>query len=83
MADLFIPTPTRFLLEVFNYDAIIAQGLITHSSTAAYNKVLIYTAEWTRASWRELKCPIFETAAKGIRTRVVSSENQVFYRWAT
>ena len=27
-------------------------------------QVLIYTAEWTEASWRDRKCPNFETVAK-------------------
>ena len=47
----------------------IAPRLFTHISTAVYSQVLIYTAEWTGASWRERKCLIFETAAKRIRTR--------------
>ena len=42
-----------------------AQRLFTHISTTVYSQVLIYTAEWTEASWRERKCPNFETVAKG------------------
>ena len=36
--------------------------------------------QWTGASWRERKCPIFETVAKGIRTRDLFI---AFYCWAT
>ena len=36
-----------------------------HMSTAVYSQLLIYTAEWTGASWRERKCPSFETLTKG------------------
>ena len=43
-----------------------------------YNQVL-NTAEWTGASWRERKCPSFESAAKGIRTRALSIESLTFY----
>ena len=42
-----------------------AQRLFTHISTTVYSQVLIYTAEWTRALWRERKCPNFEMVAKG------------------
>ena len=34
-------------------------------SPTVYSQVLIYTAESTEASWRERKCPNFETAATG------------------
>ena len=34
-------------------------------STTVYSQVLIYTAESTGPSWRELICPGFETVAKG------------------
>ena len=37
---------------------------------------------WTRASWKERKCPSLETSAKGIWTPVFSIESQTF-RWAT
>ena len=42
-----------------------AQRIFTHIFTTVYNQVLIYTAEWTGASWREQKCPNFETVARG------------------
>ena len=51
--------------------------------TTVYSQGLIYTPEWTEVSWRERKCPSFETAAKGIRTRASSIESPAFYRWAT
>ena len=38
--------------------------LLTFISTTVYSHVLIYTAESTEASWRERKCPNFETVAK-------------------
>ena len=34
-------------------------------SNSVYSQVLIHTSEWTEASWRERKCPNFETVAKG------------------
>ena len=33
-------------------------------STAFHSQILIYTAEWTKASWRERKCPNFKMVAK-------------------
>ena len=36
---------------------------------------------WTGASWRERKCPNFETVAKGIQTRALTIVSLVFYRW--
>ena len=30
-----------------------------------YSQVLIYTAEWTEATWRDRKCPNLKTVAKG------------------
>ena len=49
---------------------LTAQRLFTHIPTTDYIQVLIYTAEWTEASWREGKCPGFEKAAKGCLDRV-------------
>ena len=43
----------------------------------------MYIPEWTGASWRERKCPNFETAAKGILTQALSIETLAFYRWST
>ena len=60
-----------------------AMKTITHISSTIWSQILIYTAEWTGASWRERKCPIFETVAKGIRTRVLSIASPPFYHWAT
>ena len=45
--------------------AAIAQRLFTHISTTVYSQVLIYTAESTKATWSESKCPNFDTVAKG------------------
>ena len=45
--------------------AITHKDYITHISTTA--QILIYTADWTEwpgASWREQKCPNFESVAK-------------------
>ena len=42
----------------------------THISTAVYRQVPNYSTEWNGASWRDLKCPCFETAAKVIRNRL-------------
>ena len=39
--------------------------LFTHISSTVYSQVLIYTAEWTEASWREQKFPNCEAVAKG------------------
>ena len=63
--------------------AAIAQRLFTHISTTVYSQILIYTAEWTEASWSERKCPNFETVTMGFepglsRLRVRHSTN-----WAT
>ena len=52
-------------------------------STTVYSQVLIYTDEWTEASWRELKCPNVETVAKGIRTRARFIASSEFYCRAT
>ena len=61
-SDLFIPAPTRLPWEAF----LATQQLrakTNHSiiSTTVYSYVVMYTAEWTGASWRERKCPNFET----------------------
>ena len=42
-----------------------ANTIFTHISAAVYNQVLIYTADWTEASWRERKCPNFEMVSTG------------------
>ena len=31
-----------------------------------HHRLFIYTGEWTEASWRERKCPNFETVAKWV-----------------
>ena len=55
-----------------------------YKSNRAKVKVLIYTAEWTVASWREWICPIFEKAKRRIhRTRALSIASSIFYHWAT
>ena len=64
-------------------NAITAQRLFTHIPTTVYSQILIYPADWTGPSWRERKCPIFETAENVIRTQVLSIESPAFYRWAT
>ena len=65
MTDLFIPKPNRLLWEAFSHAAITVRILFVHISTTVYIQVLIYTAEWTGATWRERNCPNFETAARG------------------
>ena len=65
LADLFIPTPTWLLWKAYQPRSNYAWRLFNHVSTTVYSQVLIYTAEWTGASWRERKCPILETVAKG------------------
>ena len=68
---LFLPWQTCSLRHQLGFSwkhsshAAIAQRLFTHISTTVYSQVLIYTAESTEASWRERKCPNFETVAKG------------------
>ena len=62
-----------------------------HSSHAAIAQRLfdiarysfINTAEWTDVSWREQKCPNFETVVKGNRIRALSIASLAFYHWAT
>ena len=44
---------------------------------SSLSPVLIYTAQWTGPC--ERKCPIFETVAKGIRTRALSADSPMFY----
>ena len=58
---------------------ICAKTIHSHFTTV-YSQVLIYTAEWTRVSWREQKCPSFEKVAKGIRTWALSIACPAFYR---
>ena len=66
LADLFIPTQTRLLWEDFRaMQQYYAQRANTHISTTAHSQVLIYTAEWTEASWIERECPNLETVEKG------------------
>ena len=55
---------------------------ITYFQHCVCSQLLIYTAEWTGALWRERRCQSFETVAKGIRTQAPSIEKSVFYRWA-
>ena len=57
--------------------------LTANISTTVYSRVLICAAEWTRASWRERKCPNVKTVAKGIRTRAHLITSPAFYHWAT
>ena len=51
-----------------------------HISTAVYSQVIIYTAEWTGAPWREHKCQGFETVATRIQTWAPSIGSSTFYR---
>ena len=55
--------------SVFSYEhsgfspaAISARRVVILIVTAVYSHVLMYTAEWAGASWRQRKCPSFETA---------------------
>ena len=74
LADLFIPTPNPFLWEAFSHAAITGEDYsLTFPSPS--NQVLIYTAEWPGASWREQKCINFETVEKGIRTWALDCES--------
>ena len=54
LVDLFIPTPTRLLREAF----------YSHATTV-YSKVLICTAESTRASIQRTKVPNLRNGSKG------------------
>ena len=47
-----------------------------HISTNVYSQVLIYTAEWTGASWMKRRCPRLKMAAKWI-------ESWKFYHWVS
>ena len=82
---LFFPWQTCSFRHQFVFSgkhsrhAAIAQRLFTHISTTVYSQVLIHTAESTEASWRERKCPNFETVAKRIRTRALSIASPAFY----
>ena len=73
---------TRLLWGAFIHSAVTTRILLTHIFTTTYSMVLMYTVEWTGASWRKWKCLIFETVAKGIRTRALSIEYPAFYLWA-
>ena len=87
LADLFIPTPTQLLWEAFSHTAITARRLFIHifhyclthifPPLSIASQVLIYTAAWTGASWRERKCRSFKITANGIRTRAPSFESGV------
>ena len=65
LTALFILTPIRLLLEAFYPCRNYAQRLLTHISTTVYSQVLIDIAELTGTSWRERKCPNFETVPNG------------------
>ena len=66
MADLFMPAPTRLLWEALSHASIRANTIHSHFHRSLYCQVLIYTAGWTEASWRERNWQSFETVAKGI-----------------
>ena len=55
LADVFIPTSTRLLLEAFSHAAITVQRVFIHIFTTVYSQILIYSAERTEALWRERK----------------------------
>ena len=63
--NVVLLTTTRLLREVFSHAAVTLWRILyfilifTDISTAVHSMVLIYTAEWTGASWRERKCPNF------------------------
>ena len=71
-------TNSPSIWEAFSNAPITARIQFTHISTPVYSQMLLYTAAWTGASWRERKCPSFETAAKGIRTQALPA----FFLWA-
>ena len=58
-------TNSTSLGSILVMQQLLANTIFTHISTAVYTQLLIYTAERTDASWRERKCPIFQTVAKG------------------
>ena len=72
LAVRFIPKPTRLLWEAFSPRSNYERRQFTHISTTAYSQVLISTAEWSGASWRERKCPNSETVAKGVTELALS-----------
>ena len=67
-----------------SHAAIMRGDYFTHISTAVYSQVLISTAEWTGASWREWKSPNVEKEAKWrFRPQSLSMASSAFYGWAT
>ena len=56
---------------------------LTFPQLSIARPVLINTAEWTRESLIERKCPGLETPANGIRNRDISIESSAFYRCTT
>ena len=58
-------TNSASLGSILAMQQLLENTIFTHISTAVYNQVLIYTADWTEASWRERKCPNCETVSKG------------------
>ena len=84
LTDLFMNSDTVLGFSwKHSSHAAIAQWLFTHISTTVYSQVLIYTAESTGASWRERKCPNFETVTTGIWTLALSIASSALYHWAT
>ena len=63
LADLFIQTPIQLIWEACSHKAITAQRLFINISTSVYSQVMIYTAGWIGASWREWKFSSSVTAA--------------------
>ena len=67
LADLFIPTPTR--LQSLGSILVMQQLRNDYSLTCPQLSIarypLIQLSRLSEASWRERKCPNFETVAKG------------------
>ena len=58
--------PTEIPVHSDTNSASLGNILAMQQLRATTNsQVIIYTAEWTEASWRDRKCPNFETVAKG------------------
>ena len=65
LTDLFIPTPTRLLLEAFSHAAIMRNDYsLTFPPLSIARYSFIQQSEQGR-QWREQKCPNIETVAKG------------------
>ena len=67
LADLFIQTPFRLLLEAFSHAAITARRLFVHTCTNVYRQILIYATGCSLTTSGERNCHSFETTARGFQ----------------